>query len=120
MFNNYFLNEKSYIMIRTIYHYEDRKEMDTAIIYMFHGDMDKWEDIKQVISSLGYQQKKILVKSSIEDIYDVPVSDLICLDYRIDYQNKKTYEKFWLKMKNNTIYIYKYEIGIHVYEKKKP
>jgi hypothetical protein len=120
MFNNYFLNEKSYIMIRTIYHYEDSKVMNTETLYMFSGDMDKWEAIKQVISSLGYQQKKILVKSSIEDIYDVPVSDLICLDYRIDYQNKKTYEKFWLKMKNNTIYIYKYEIGIHVYEKKKP
>jgi len=119
MFNNYFLNEKSYIMIRPIYHYEDSKVMNTDTLYMLSGDMSKWETVKQVINSFGHQQKKVLVASSIGNIYDVAVSDLICLDYRIDYQNKKTYEQFWLKIKNNTIYIYKYEIRIDGYEKKK-
>jgi hypothetical protein len=79
-------------------------------------DAKEIESVDKFLSLLSNFQKQILTSESVENIYDVPVPDLFCLNYKVKYENLNTYEQFWLKERDGKIFIYRYTICLDVYE----
>ena len=79
-------------------------------------DFEEIQELNSFLFSLGNFSKAKLLSESVENIYDVPLSNLFCLEYKVKYDNYETNEQFWLKQRDGEVFIYRYTIYLTVYE----
>ncbi len=109
-------SERSCVRVLITHHYKDSKIYVDEKIANEAFESREIDDVNNFLISLGKFQEKYLTDKSIKNIYDIPVSDLICLDYNVKYDNFETSEHFWLKKKDGKIQIYRYTVCLDIYE----
>ncbi len=112
----YLYSNRSCVRILITYYNEDDTVRTEQMMVSEVFDAKEIESVDKFLSLLSNFQKQILTSESVENIYDVPVPDLFCLNYKVKYENLNTYEQFWLKERDGKIFIYRYTICLDVYE----
>ena len=108
-------DERSCVRVLVTHHYEDSKVHVTQLTANESFDSIEIDEVNNFLISIGKFKKNCLADASVENIYDIPVPDLFCLDYNVKYENYETSEHFWLKKKGDEIRIYRYTICLDVY-----
>lgn len=113
---DYLFDDRACVRVLIKYHNDSRIETSQMMVSRLF-DLEEIEEVNTFLNTLGSFTEKILIEESVENIYDVPVSNLVCLNYKVKYTNFETFEQFLLKKVDDKILIYRYTISLTINER---
>ena len=112
---DYLFDERACVRVLITCHKDTKIETKQMMVSKLF-DSEEIQEVNTFLNTLGKFTEKLLIKKSVENIYDVPVANLVCLNYKVKYTNFETFEQFWLKKVNDKILIYRYTISLDINE----
>lgn len=112
---DYLFDERACVRVLITCHKDTKIETKQMMVSKLF-DSEEIQEVNTFLNTLGKFTEKILIKKSVENIYDVHVANLVCLNYKVKYTNFETFEEFWLKKVNDKILIYRYTISLNINE----